>query len=108
MSEGAGAALRMTDSQWLATVHLALLVTPVGFVCWYPAIAGLGSGRTALLCGIAPVAAVLVGIPTTEHTPGVMVWVGIAVVFTGLAVGLDDRSGDRVRNPTVGSSASLP
>ncbi len=90
-TEGPRAATDLTGRQWLALLHLAVLVTAAAFVLWYGAVAGLGSGRAALLCGVAPVAAALVGIATTGHVPALLVWVGIGVVLAGLGLGLGSR-----------------
>src|SRR5205823_3685250 len=87
-TEGPGAVTGLSGVQLLAMAHLAVFVTAVAFVLWYGAVAGLGSGRAALLCGIAPVAAALTGIATTGHAPALPVWLGMTVVLAGLALGL--------------------
>jgi drug/metabolite transporter (DMT)-like permease len=88
VAEGPGAASRVTQADLAALGYLAVLVTAVAFVLWYSAVAGLGSGRAALLCGVAPVSAAVVGVATTGIVPAPLVWVGIGVVVLGLAVGL--------------------
>lgn len=88
VAEGPTAALRITGREAAALVWLAVVVTAAAFVLWYGAVASLGSGRAALLCGIAPVSAALVGAVTTGHVPGPYVWLGIGVVLAGLAVGM--------------------
>jgi drug/metabolite transporter (DMT)-like permease len=98
-SEGAGAVTRLGPAELAATGYLAVIVTTVAFLLWYSAVAGLGSGRAALLCGVAPVAAAVVGIATTGHTPGLPVWLGIAVVVAGLAIGLPASIGEARRSP---------
>lgn len=99
--EGPTAATRLSSDQWLAILYIALIVTPIGFICWYYAVAGLGSSRAALLCGVAPVAAAFVGVLTTGHAPTVMVWVGIGVVFAGLAHGLDGNGRESPPGPSA-------
>jgi drug/metabolite transporter (DMT)-like permease len=79
---------RLDSSELVATGYLAVVVTTVAFVLWYSTVAGIGSDRAALLCGLAPVAAAVVGIATTGHAPAPPVWAGIAVVMVGLVVGL--------------------
>lgn len=86
--EGPTAALHLTGTEMAAAAYLAVVVTAAAFVLWYSAVSALGSGRAALLCGIAPVAAALSGIATTGHVPAPLVWAGIGVVLAGLAVGL--------------------
>lgn len=87
-TEGTDAALRLDAAALGAVAYLAVVVTTVAFLLWYSAVAGLGSGRAALLCGIAPVAAAVVGIATTGHVPTLAVWCGIAIVVGGLVLGL--------------------
>ncbi len=96
--EGSRAALRLEAVELAAIGYLAVIVTTVAFVLWYSTVARIGSARAALLCGLAPVAAAVVGIATTGHAPTLPVWAGIAVVMLGLVVGL--------RTPT--SSAAAP
>jgi drug/metabolite transporter (DMT)-like permease len=95
MTEGHGALFRLERDDVLAVAYLAVAVTTAAFALWYSAVAGLGSGRAALLCGIAPAAAAVVGVATTGHSPGLLVWSGLIVIAGGLAVGLrstDSRS----------------
>jgi drug/metabolite transporter (DMT)-like permease len=51
----------------------------------------LGPGRAGLLTGVAPVSAVVVGVLLGGPLPGPVVWLGVAAVAAGLAVGLDPR-----------------
>ena len=100
--EGPTAALRLDARELAALLWLAVVVTAAAFVLWYGAVAALGSGRAALLCGVAPVSAAAVGAVTTGHVPGPFVWLGIGVVLAGLALGL---APNRVR-ASGGSSCS--
>lgn len=86
--EGPGAAAQLDGGDWGAIVFLAVLVTAAAFVLWYSAVADLGAGRSGLLTGVAPVAAAVTGIAAGQGAPGVLVWLGIGVVLTGLALGL--------------------
>lgn len=95
--EGSRAALRLEAVELAAIGYLAVIVTTVAFVLWYSTVARVGSARAALLCGLAPVAAAVVGIATTGHAPTLPVWAGIAVVMLGLVVGL--------RTPISGAAA---
>ncbi|WP_211754642.1 EamA family transporter [Nocardioides gansuensis] len=98
---------RLGTAELAAAGYLAVIVTTVAFVLWYSAVAGIGSGRAALLCGVAPVAAAVVGIATTGHVPTPPVWAGIAVVMAGLVVGLRTPapSTDTPTTPTLGVDA---
>lgn len=96
-TEGGGAAVRLTPSQWAAVGFLALMVTAVAFILWYSTVAALGAGVAGVLTGIAPVAAALAGIVINGRAPGLSVWFGILVVVAGLAMGLlRSRAGVRV------------
>lgn len=100
LGEGSRAVFRLDPAELAATGYLAVVVTTVAFVLWYSTVAGIGSDRAALLCGLAPVAAAVVGIATTGHAPAPPVWAGIAVVMVGLVVGLR-TSGPRADVPTT-------
>jgi len=57
-------------------------------VLWYSAVGRLGTARAGLLTGVAPAAAVGVGVAMSGSVPGPVVWLGIAVVAAGLVLGL--------------------
>jgi drug/metabolite transporter (DMT)-like permease len=88
-------------SRMLAAIgYLAVVVTALAFVLWYRAVARLGAGPAGLLTGVTPVAAATAGVLLGGPAPALGVWVGIAVVAVGLALGLTnprppstDRSG---------------
>jgi drug/metabolite transporter (DMT)-like permease len=86
--EGPAAGLRLGASDLLAVTYLAVGVTAVAFVLWYSSVQRLGAALAGLLTGIAPVAAAAVGVALGEPSPRPMVWLGIAVVAAGLAIGL--------------------
>ncbi|GAB2588676.1 hypothetical protein Aab01nite_42720 [Paractinoplanes abujensis] len=85
--EGPGAVPRLQLDDVLAGVYLAVLVTAVAFVLWYTCVQRLGSARAGLLTGIAPISAAAVGVALGGPVPGPAVWVGVAVVAAGLALG---------------------
>jgi drug/metabolite transporter (DMT)-like permease len=95
--EGPTAVLRLRLDDVLAGVYLAVAVTAVAFVLWYTCVQRLGSARAGLLTGIAPVSAAAVGVAVGGPMPGLAVWLGIAVVAAGLALGF--RSGSAVSPP---------
>lgn len=86
--EGIGAVRLLEATHLAAVAYLAVMVTAVAFVLWYATVARVGSASAGLLTGVAPVAAALLGVAVTGHLPGPLVWIGIAVVVTGLATGL--------------------
>ena len=87
-TEGAGAAARLTPSEWAAMGFLALMVTAVAFIFWYSAVAALGAAVAGVLTGIAPIAAAVTGTVISSRVPGPSVWLGILIVIAGLATGL--------------------
>ena len=97
VTEGPGAATRLTAADWAAMGYLAVMVTAVAFVLWYSAVAALGAGPAGLLTGIAPVSAAVTGIVTGSQAPRPLVWLGILVVMCGLAAGL--RTPSRAARP---------
>ena len=86
--EGPSAVARLTGTHLLAVVHLALVLTALAFVLWYSAVGRLGPARAGLFTGVAPVAAAGVGVLVGAGAPGALVWIGIAVVVAGVALGL--------------------
>jgi drug/metabolite transporter (DMT)-like permease len=91
--EGPAAVLRLDRGDILAGVYLAVAVTALAFVLWYSSVQTLGAGRAGLLTGVAPIAAAATGVVLGGPAPRPLVWVGIACVAAGLALGL--RSGAR-------------
>jgi drug/metabolite transporter (DMT)-like permease len=103
-TEGRLAVLTLRPAHLLVVGYLALVLTALAFVLWYSAVAGLGSARAGLLTGVAPVAAVGVGVLLGAPVPGIAVWAGIALVGVGLAVGL---RAPHLRAPSVAALAAL-
>jgi drug/metabolite transporter (DMT)-like permease len=102
LREGSGAITRLRFEEVLAGAYLAVAVTAVAFVLWYGCVERLGAGRAGLLTGVAPVAAALTGIALGGPLPHLLVWVGMATVAAGLALGLSpDR---RFRRASVAST----
>ncbi|MCY1138885.1 DMT family transporter [Actinoplanes sp. Pm04-4] len=88
VGEGPAAVLRLRPDDVLAGIYLAVAVTAVAFVLWYTCVQRLGSARAGLLTGIAPVSAAVVGVAAGGPMPGPAVWLGVAVVAAGLAMGI--------------------
>jgi drug/metabolite transporter (DMT)-like permease len=92
--EGLSTVATIDAAQWVAIGYLAVLVTAVAFLLWYFAVQALGSGRAALLTGVAPVAAAVSGALLGAGLPGLPVWLGMLVVIAGLATGLYRQTTD--------------
>ncbi|BCY06811.1 DMT family transporter [Actinoplanes sp. L3-i22] len=90
--EGPAAALRLHADDVLAGAYLAVAVTAVAFLLWYTCVTRLGPGRAGLLTGVAPISAALTGMALGGPAPDPLVWLGIAVVAAGLALGLTTRT----------------
>jgi drug/metabolite transporter (DMT)-like permease len=90
--EGPAAALRLTGRDWLAVGYLAVAVTAAAFIMWYSTVRRLGASKAGLLTGVAPVAAAATGVLLGGPPTRPLVWVGIAVVVGGLALGFRARS----------------
>jgi drug/metabolite transporter (DMT)-like permease len=88
--DGPAAVARFRSEDWLAVGYLAV-ITAAAFVLWYSAVGRLGAGRAGLLGGVAPIAAAAVGVLLGGPAPRPLVWVGVAVVLSGLALGLRKR-----------------
>lgn len=86
--EGPGALIRLRAAELLAVGYLAVAVTAVAFVLWYSSVRRLGAARAGLLTGVAPIAAAAAGVALGGPAPRPLVWLGIVVVATGLAIGL--------------------
>lgn len=100
--EGPSELVTVSPRQWAATGYLAVMVTAVAFLLWYRTVAAVGSGRAGLLTGVAPLAAAGAGAATGGGVPGPAVWLGLAVVVAGLAVGL------RAERAPGGPTATMP
>jgi drug/metabolite transporter (DMT)-like permease len=86
--EGPSAVASLHRDDVLAGAYLAVGVTAMAFVLWYSCVQRIGSARSGLLTGIAPVSAAVTGVALGGPVPGVLVWLGVAVVAAGLAAGL--------------------
>jgi EamA-like transporter family len=115
-AEGPQAALRLRTDYWAAIGYLAVMVTAVAFVCWYSSVAIVSAARAGLLTGIAPPAAAISGAVTIGQAPALPVWLGMAVVCAGLAIGLGSRprtaapdaKEERVEGPQPCTPQQLP
>ncbi|MBL0887131.1 DMT family transporter [Myceligenerans indicum] len=87
-TEGPAAVLLLRPDHLLATAYLGLLVTVAGFLLWYTAVGRIGPGRAGLFTGVVPVASAVGGVLLGGPVPGPVVWLGIAVVATGVGIGM--------------------
>jgi len=85
--EGPAAVIHLTRADWFAVGYLAVAVTAFAFVMWYSSVRRLGASKAGLLTGVAPIAAALTGVLLGAPAPRPLVWLGIAVVAVGLALG---------------------
>jgi drug/metabolite transporter (DMT)-like permease len=93
--EGPGAVLRLNTADLLAGAYLAVGVTALAFVLWYTCVQRVGAARAGLLTGVAPLSAAATGVALGGPFPSLFVWLGVADVAAGLALGLSKR--ERVR-----------
>jgi drug/metabolite transporter (DMT)-like permease len=107
-TEGWWAAGTFDVGDVLAIGYLAVGVTAVAFILWYSCVHTLGAGRAGLLTGVAPVAAAAIGVPVTGTMPAAAVWVGIALIASGLALGLRGSSVRAPRSATARANDPLP
>jgi drug/metabolite transporter (DMT)-like permease len=91
--EGPGAVLRLTTADLLAGAYLAVGVTALAFVLWYTCVQRVGAARAGLLTGVAPISAAATGMALGGPLPSLLVWLGVAVVTGGLALGLSRPEG---------------
>jgi drug/metabolite transporter (DMT)-like permease len=106
--EGPTAVTRLEGDDWAAIGYLALMVTAAAFLLWYSTVSALGPGVAALLTGIAPVSAAVVGIIGGTKTPALSVWIGIVVIGVGLAFGMSSGSRRRPTDRPTAVVASQP
>ncbi|MBN9113247.1 MAG: DMT family transporter [Pseudonocardia sp.] len=106
LTEGPAAVATLRPEHLLAMGYLAVGVTAVAFVLWYSAVGRLGAGRAGLLTGVAPVAAALIGAALGAPLPGPRVWLGLALVGAGLAVGM--RRPRRAAPAPTPATVSIP
>ncbi len=102
--DGPGAITRIRPAEWVAIGYLSIAVTAVAFVLWYACVARLGAARAGLLAGLVPAAAALSGVLLGRAMPGPGVWVGIAVVAAGIALGCTGARTDQPSRPEVSGS----
>ncbi|WP_436521649.1 DMT family transporter [Actinoplanes sp. HUAS TT8] len=91
-TEGPSAILHLHTDDVVAGAYLAVAVTAVAFLLWYTCVTRLGPGRAGLLTGVAPISAALTGMALGGPAPRPLVWLGIATVALGLALGLTART----------------
>lgn len=75
----------------IQVVVQGVLAGVVAVVAFAAAVVALGASRAALFPALVPGTAILIGIPLTGEWPGVLQWIGIAVVTFGLIAALGVR-----------------
>ena len=77
-----------TPTEAVALLILAVVVTTVGFVCWYRCVTGIGAARAAVLLGLVPVSGLVVSVLLGGEQMTLASAVGVVVVGVGCAFGL--------------------
>ncbi|MFJ7415737.1 DMT family transporter [Streptomyces sp. NPDC098077] len=100
-----GSFLRVpTGGEAVALLWQAVVVTVIGFVCWYSGIQRIGAERATLFSGLIPVSAALTAPLVGAGAYGIAQGMGSLLVGAGVAYG----SGVFGRREAVGASAPRP
>ena len=81
---------------WGALVGLALLSTAAGYVIFFRILATAGATNVMLVTLLMPVSALALGALVLGERPGALVFVGMGLIFAGIAA-IDGRALSRVR-----------
>lgn len=95
---------------WLALLGIGLVSTAFAYILYFRILASAGATNLLLVTFLIPVAALLLGTLILGETIGPAALVGMAMIFTGLAV-IDGRLLDRFgppRRPATAASAKPP
>ncbi|MFF7241050.1 EamA family transporter [Streptomyces collinus] len=104
-----GARLRLPGAaEGAALLWQAVVVTVVGFVCWYRGMQRLGAERATLFSGLIPVAAACTAPLVGTGSYGPAQAVGSALVGIGVALGSGALSTLGARRHAVGSRTGSP
>ncbi|MGW0301231.1 EamA family transporter, partial [Streptomyces anthocyanicus] len=87
LADGTGWLRRPDAVEAGALLWQAVVVTVVGFVCWYMGMQRIGAERATLFSGLIPVAAACTAPLVGTGSYGAAQAVGSALVFAGVAVG---------------------
>jgi drug/metabolite transporter (DMT)-like permease len=71
-----------------ALVFLGVVVTAVGFCCWYRAVSGLGADRAGVLVGLMPVAGLITSVLLGAQPLTAAAGAGAVLVTSGAVLGL--------------------
>ncbi|NNN10916.1 MAG: DMT family transporter [Acidimicrobiaceae bacterium] len=91
LTEGPTSVARFSESDWLALLYLAFMVTAAAFLLWYFTVNELGAARAGLFTGVAPISAAFIGVAMGKVMPDAFVWLGMIIILIGLTVGLSSR-----------------
>jgi drug/metabolite transporter (DMT)-like permease len=72
----------------IALVSLAVVLTAIGFCCWYHAVSKLGPDRAGVLIGLMPVSGLTVSVLLGAQPLTLVSCIGIALVTLGCLLGL--------------------
>ncbi|MDL2078096.1 DMT family transporter [Streptomyces sp. GXMU-J15] len=107
--DGTAGLRRLDGTEAAALLWQAVIVTVIGFVCWYMAMQRIGAERATLFSGLIPVAAACTAPLVGTGSYGAAQAVGSALVGAGVAVGSGALSRRRpVPDATVREEAEVP
>ncbi|MFF9651780.1 DMT family transporter [Streptomyces sp. NPDC014622] len=104
VTDGIGVVRAPTTGEAVALLWQAVVVTVVGFVCWYMGVQRIGAERATLFSGLIPVSAALTAPLVGTGSYGVAQAVGSVLVGLGVALG----SGVLPRRRTAPGTGTVP
>lgn len=108
LRDGAGWLRQPTAAETAALLWQAVIVTVIGFVCWYAAIGLIGAERATLMSGLIPVSAALTAPLVGTGGLGPAQLAGSGLVAAGVAIGTAAANGRRRRRTGRGTPYSPP
>jgi drug/metabolite transporter (DMT)-like permease len=86
--DGTAAWRTPTAREAFALLTLAVVVTAVGFCCWYRAVSDLGAARAGVLIGLMPVSGFVVSVALGAQPLSLVSAAGVGLVTVGCVLGL--------------------
>jgi drug/metabolite transporter (DMT)-like permease len=84
-----------TPRETFSLLTLAVVVTAIGFCCWYRAVSDLGADRAGVLIGLMPVSGLVVSVALNAQPFTLAAVGGVVLVTLGCVIGLRPASGRR-------------
>jgi drug/metabolite transporter (DMT)-like permease len=88
-----------TGRETVALLTLAVVLTAIGFCCWYRAVSELGADRAGVLVGLMPVSGLAVSVLLGAQSLTLVSCVGVALVTAGCLIGLRHEPSAERREP---------